>query len=641
MGHTARYAVAITGTGKETVEKALGHLFPFETADALIDGRRGTVVLEAPPLFCSKEVLAQLGDKAADLFERAEAYRAFAAPWFVYDDNVSVHEIEVTALAAEWMDFPAGSLALRMRTDRGEVVFLRDDVTIGHQSGNVFHHRPRLEPIVLVAVTVEEGSTGDAALTIAEYASFMIPEAGPIVAGLINVFHNWLKPPRKAGLANEQVVAEIGEMMKKLQVASDQAAVMGLYTNYISAMDNANDDEPETITAFAKVADETLAMNGSLVKANDDLTFNTSLFYVGVRAWSFTASFYLLALRHGMELDAQAKGLSIHKSDYWRRLRLAYHEQLTYLGNVIQVEKNGLRDRLAKIGTVREYKHTPHCELSPLGRPIPCPSSVLDGYGFEDDGKQAGMRTAHKSSHENELRAELEVERNGYVEKKRKEWLADFYKESDAVVIQIQETNAALLGSWYDSFENTILSAVKGWNPVKDPDYPVLKAWPYGPNKADPEGPDKMVIETIGGALWQPWEKFLDANSGEISSGYMKKENPVFRNVGNEGRLLLTVPHEKSKTYALRIRVAVYEPVRSFRIRWEEHVTVKDDARSHVVVPSTQHKDGKERTWVSRSVTVPIEGTGTSSRLVIEGIDGWTPDFATLEWFELEHFPKL
>lgn len=631
MRRTVRHAVAISTATDGAEDGVLDGLFPQDTIAALQDGRRGELILAPPPLECPRALLDRLGAKSSALIERADAYASVVAPWFVFSPGVRVAACEVTCLSMPWQGFASGALVLQLRTSKGDVAFIRDDVTFDHRSGRVLHHRlPAIEKARLAAFGVPDGSAGDAALTIAEYAAFLIPGVGPIAAGVMNVFHNWIRAKPRKGLPNEAVVEEIGALLKKLLVQEDEAGVIGSYVNYQSAMRNANDDDPKSVEFFADVVRSALDLNGALKRAFDDLTYVPAIANAGVRAWSFAASYQVLALRHGMELDARASGEPIHASDYWRRLHLVYRQVLSHLGAVVWDEQRGLCERLARIGEVTEFTHTQSfCVEGPGGRGQCKDETYLDGFGFTDDGRRVCLKVPAKHKDNEDLRRAALSERAAYVASKRDEFLRAFYQESDQAVAGIRGTSLSLLRSWHDSFEDTVLSAVKGWRPPQAP--PALSAWPHGPTT--------LAIEAMDGVQARPWRDFLPLDAGEIASEMVSRDAPVFCHIGpGKGRLLIDPPRRAGKTYALRVRYRTEDELRWFRVQWEGVPVSDADAFARVAAPCSMHA-ARDHVWQTRTVTLPVQAPDGDARLVIEGCNASAPEVVSVEWFELEHLP--
>lgn len=636
MSHPHRYAVALDGAASLDVGAAVDAMFTPGTATALLDGCRGYLCFGAPSLADAESGIKALGEEGAELALKAEAYAEFATSWFGLAEGTTLLKTEVSVLAEAWNGFPEGSVALRLETNRGAVTFVRNDVTIGLRTGNVFHHRNRARAeSEVTALYVEDGSAGDAALTLAEYASFLIPGVGPIGAGLINILHTWLRPPHKPAMPGEEIVREIGLLMKKLMVIEDQAAVEGAYLDYSSAMANAKESDKESVANFRTSAFKALDQNGTMVRAFNSLTLDSALAQTGIRAWCFAASFMLLALRHATTLSSQHRNIPVASTDYWRRLRLAYHEILTHIGNVMCAEQKGLKERLAKIGPVERWTHQ---DFAVMPRGILIPRTVFDGYGFTDDGKRAGLKAPDRdTSDENQLHSQAVADRDAYYESKHKEFLRTLYGETDDVVRQIQSSNESLVHAWHYSLEDTVLAAVKGWNPGDE--YPVLAAWPNG----------SLNVEGTSGVRQDAWQSFLDSNSGEMGAKelHLKPDTPVFRFIGSGepgpggGALKLKVPSEKGKIYALRVRYTTTEYLRTFRVHWASDTSPGNDAAHRVLAPNARHQDAKQRWWISRSITLPVEAHHDGDTLVLDGFDGWAPDIVSLEWFELEGFPLL
>jgi hypothetical protein len=626
-----RYAVAISHANATDVDPVavLPTLFKAEAASALVDGRRGQLMVGRPPLHDSSFALERLGSQAAELRVRASAYVEAMAPWSAFSGESGRHvDYEVTTLSEPWHEFPGGSLVLKMTTGPWVVAYIRSDVIVGHNTGNIFHAHARAASSTVHVTTIDDGSADDEALTLAEYASFAIPCVGNIVAGVINVLHNRWRTPRR-DISNKEVVDEIGEILKKLLIEELEAQVMGQYKDYASAFNNAKDDKTETIADFAATIDVTLDRTAHVIDAYNQLSFDAALLGTGVRAWAFTASFVLLAYRHAVAVTSQQKSSPIYDSAYWRRLGLTYAQVIGHLGSVMREEEAGRARRLKMIGPVYSLHHSNQSELGPGGKPVGGGGKVFDGCGF-DDGDQKPVRFVQPSTSagEDKVRAEVEAQRANYVADKNREYLEKFYGEKIDAIEKLRVANRSLLAAWY---ENSILSSVKDWNPVTDDDYPKLGVWP--PCASEPA----LIIETLGQARVDQWKNSLPPDAGEIREEYLTKDAPVWRWIGNGGSLVLKVPHKTGVTYALRIRYQTDDDFRVFCLRW---AGIDSKEKTLVVAPYSRHRPSEVRPeWATRTLTIPVKSSDDERSLVISGDDAWAPDIVSLEWFELENYP--
>ena len=646
MKGPARYVLCIdalpeTGASPPDFLKRLFGDLPGESiARSLV---QDVVAVDAslPLLETSQLHVNFLPEVAAELAELADSYLGLMRETFQVHVLADVKDEVVSILAQPWGEFPAGSVAYRMRTNLGVLIYLRNDVIVSPSSGKVFHLRPAVH-LPLKQAAIEDGSFFDSALTIAEYASFMIPGPGAIVAGVISVFHSWLrKRAPSSEMPNERVVEEVAALLRQGQVQTYQGLLTGAYKNYRSAFANANDLRPKSVENFAMVVQDTIGQNAPLSLLTDILVHDGQLLNDGIVAWSFAASFRLLALRHALVLEAHRLGSASAESDTHRRLALAYEEYVAHAIRIATTEMNGLAERLSRISDVRPLMIH---RVRPVKDTDGIPYMSHEGYCFLDGDKQVGQRNFSKKKKNSEVEAECRQDLAAYVGKARAEYLKAFYaasSESDALKTRAMVLD--VMSSWQESHEDFILSHAAGWHPPQD--YPAISTWQAG-STAPP-----LEIKGEGTAKCGTWN---EPASAESMTGFFGPSASCWFSIGVEGKLHLKVPltrkpnDENYKHYALRLRCVPREGRRLLRVYWAGKDEGPDSSRARAqMVSASRHVDKNDHVWLSRTITIVMQGPelvasgATHADLVLDAPQGWAPDVLSVEWFDLHQFPDV
>lgn len=630
-----------------------------------------------PPLVDEKAALAdlpealarRLGIRAADYASVADRLVrgsvAAAAGTFRTVEGAG----RVTVLEAPWHGMSAGSLAYVIGLEDGrELCFVRDDVVVDPATGDVVHvdaarsdQAPARGGLMLASGA---GNTyADSILTLGEYASFMVPVAGPLVAGVVHIFRSLFfggggnRPKPKPSLSPAELLARAAALYVSGRVEEFQAIVRDSYERYRIADNQVDDtDKPSAIVNLHRTVDDILNQDSHL-SALAILDGDDAYKRRGAMAWAFAKQFHLLLLRKASVLD----GWSYQQPDWTDKSHKDVSDSLrwAFLANEL----------LSTLPTLAKYVEMLHADAAELqvhldaisGRKDGMVWESVSGYGqiagrwekeyyyFEDGtrpGERLGMAYISKKNSDDHAQNQTDNARREYVSNVSRGFYGSRYGYSDVQqVASLRDTILRMLWSVIENLELFIVPCSIGWEGGDD--LQALETW-----RGDSAAGQLKFALSAGTAQW-PFASKFSATAPEVTSGYLDAQTPVAGMVRAGQGISIMLPQdtaagEWAKVYAVQVRCWVPSETtnpcdargRRLLIRWTD-LAADDDSSQSLLVPPTEHVAG-DQTWVTRTVTVPLKCAGKLESITVEGHgDYWAPDIIEVKVAKLKDFPKF
>ncbi|MBT8161539.1 MULTISPECIES: hypothetical protein [Arthrobacter] len=619
-----------------------------------------------PVLVDAEEALAALGQPAADdLRERAADYAdlvssLFDGPALLVGQlpRLIPGKDQVTVLAESWHGFPAGSLAFAATTDAGEAwCFVRRDVVIDPATGEVRHLSvwPKVQPIT--GFRALSGGPMDAVFTLGEYASFLIPGWGPLVAGVVHVIRDNIhgggegkKPPPPPLPAADAILIAARAYISE-RVEEYETMIRELYAEYLIKSAQAKDDGDIARMSQFRGTVNAILTSSSFTKLAvlGDSTFRRR----GAFAWAFANQFQLLLFRQGIVLDGWAyqhlpadnsgvvlKNLS--DSPSWPELPnrlLGFLSSLRDLADTLRADAEELASHV--ISKIQEHGYWGQ-SYSRDGFQSP-PEWHVEYYYYTDSarpGEELGKEIPSKKNSNAKGNAEAACAR--YAAELPGKLYGDKYGVGLDQVAQLASTVAKTAWSALENLELFIVPCAKDWDSGD-----VLRALGVWPG-------EDLKPTLYGGAQVRRWGDFQPLDAAEITPGFLNADSSAVCNVRRGQGLELRLPEDvipvgepagtaPKPAFAVQVRCLVPEEAsgprdvrgRELAVGWADLMASSDEGTrrsgSRVVwLPPTKHT-ASGKVWLSRTVTIPLPAYGGSPVIRIEGHgDHWAPDIVSV-----------
>lgn len=240
----------------------------------------------------------------------------------------------------------------------------------------------------------------DDALTLIEYASFMIPDVGALVAGVISVIHSAVRgaprPSDGQAVANMIREATAEHFSKELAVFLREE-----HDDYFDALHHLNDRGTRGENAedvFRSRVRAMVAPGSSFMRAVASLTAQ-DMQRRDFLAWQWAMSFELLVLQQALLLDAETS--EPKASAYLPMVMTRLHKGALHATRVLDALDGEIRERKARFSELREFTSS-----------FPFPMThyeFYDGQELIELNMAVGRKDAERQRREAMDAAELQV----------------------------------------------------------------------------------------------------------------------------------------------------------------------------------------------------------------------------------------